>query len=94
MAIVKKEIQIGDVPTAEALQEVKNAQNYEINYDDAPKLSVQELSEFVYANPDCYKPKKQQITLKLDADVIAAFKKLGKGYQTKMNAVLRSAIFK
>ncbi len=93
MAIVKKEIQIGDQPTFDALEEVKNAKKHEINYDDAPKLSKSELSDFVPANPEYYKPKKQQITLKLDADIIAAFKKLGKGYQTKINAALRKAIF-
>ncbi len=38
------------------------------------------------------KPKKreQQLTLRLDADVVACFKAQGKGYQTRMNAVLRS----
>ncbi len=76
--MLSKEIQIGSQPTAEALNEVKNATDYEINYDDAPKLSAEELSEFKPANPEYYKPKKQQITLKLDADVIAAFKKMAK----------------
>ena len=93
MEIVKKEIQIGDQPTFDALKEVESAKNHEINYEDAPKLSEKELLEFVPANPAYYKPKKQQITLKLDADVIEAFKRLGKGYQTKINATLRKAIF-
>lgn len=91
--MASKEIQIGSQPTAEAINEVKNAAGYDINYDDAPKFSAEELSEFKPANPKYYKPKKQQITLKLDADVIAAFKKMGKGYQTKMNAALRKAVF-
>lgn len=93
MEIVKKEIKIGDQPTFDAIKEIEAAKNYEINYEDAPKLSKKELSEFVPANPAYYKPKKQQITLKLDADVIEAFKRLGKGYQTKINAALRKAIF-
>ena len=93
MGIVKKEIQIGDQPTFDALKEVESAKNHEMNYEDAPKLSEKELLEFVPANPAYYKPKKQQITLKLDADVIEAFKRLGKGYHTKINATLRKAIF-
>lgn len=93
MEIVKKEIKIGDQPTFDAIKEIEAAKNHEINYEDAPKLSKKELSEFVPANPVYYKPKKQQITLKLDADVIEAFKRLGKGYQTKINAALRKAIF-
>lgn len=93
MATVKKEILIGVQPAFDALEEVRAAKTYEINYEDAPKLSEKELSEFVPANSEYYKPKKQQITLKLDADVTEAFKSLGKGYQTKINAVLRKAIF-
>ena len=93
MEIVKKEIKIGDQPTFDAIKEIEVAKNHEINYEDASKLSKKELSEFVPANPAYYKPKKQQITLKLDADVIEAFKRLGKGYQTKINAALRKAIF-
>jgi len=38
--------------------------------------------------PQC----KQQITLKLDAPVIAYFKRSGKGYNTRINAVLKSFI--
>ena len=34
--------------------------------------------------------RKQQLTLRLDADVLAWFKAQGKGYQTRMNAVLRA----
>ena len=33
---------------------------------------------------------KRQITLRLDPDVIDFFKAGGQGYQTRMNAVLRS----
>lgn len=91
MAIVKKEIQIGDQPTHDALKEVLEAQKHEIIYDeDSPELSPAQIAEFVPANPQFYKPKKQQITLKLDADIIEAFKKTGKGYQTRMNAALRN----
>lgn len=33
---------------------------------------------------------KTQLTVRLDADVVAWFKGQGRGYQTRMNAVLRS----
>jgi uncharacterized protein (DUF4415 family) len=36
-----------------------------------------------------YRPVKKQITLRLDADVIAWLRTQGKGYQTKANALLR-----
>lgn len=35
---------------------------------------------------------KQQITLRLDAEVIRFFKRTGKGYQSRMGAVLRSYV--
>jgi uncharacterized protein (DUF4415 family) len=35
---------------------------------------------------------KQQLTVRLDRDVIAWFKAQGAGYQTRMNAVLRSYV--
>ena len=35
-------------------------------------------------------PTKQQLTVRFDPDVIAWFKAQGPGYQTRMNAVLRS----
>jgi len=36
-----------------------------------------------------YRPLKQQISLRVDADVLAWFRSRGKKYQTYMNAVLR-----
>ena len=51
------------------------------------------LHDFKPASSEYYKPKKVQITLKLDADVVAAFKSTGKGHQTKINDVLRKATF-
>ncbi len=35
---------------------------------------------------------KQQLTLRLDPDIVRFFKKQGKGYQTRINAVLRSFV--
>ncbi len=36
-----------------------------------------------------YKPVKQQVTLRIDADVLAWFKEKGGKYQTELNKVLR-----
>ena len=56
----------------------------EIDYTDNPKLSEDFFAEAVrWPGP------KQQITLRLDPDVLAFFKAQGKGYQTTINAVLR-----
>ena len=36
-----------------------------------------------------YRPVKQQITARVDADVVAWLKSSGKGYQSRINAILR-----
>jgi uncharacterized protein (DUF4415 family) len=41
-----------------------------------------------------YRPVKQAISLRLDADVIAWLKKPGKGYQTRANRILRERMLR
>ena len=43
------------------------------------------------SNP-LYKPTKQIATVRLDSDVLLWLKSQGKGYQTRMNAILRQAM--
>jgi uncharacterized protein (DUF4415 family) len=43
---------------------------------------------------DFYKPLKKPVTLRLDADVIAWFKKDGRRYQSRINAALRKVMEK
>jgi len=38
---------------------------------------------------ELFKPLKKPVTLRLDADVLAWFKKQGRGYQTRINQALR-----
>jgi uncharacterized protein (DUF4415 family) len=39
-----------------------------------------------------YRPIKQPVTLRLDADILAWFKKQGRGYQTRINRALREFV--
>ena len=39
-----------------------------------------------------YRPIKKPVTLRLDADVLAWFKKSGRGYQTRINRTLRKVM--
>ena len=41
---------------------------------------------------DLYRPVKKPITVRLDADVLAWFKKDGKRYQTRINRALRKVM--
>ncbi|TXJ08625.1 MAG: toxin-antitoxin system, antitoxin component [Acinetobacter sp.] len=39
-----------------------------------------------------YRPVKQQLTVRVDADVVAWLKEQGKGYQSRLNKILRQAM--
>jgi len=41
-----------------------------------------------------YRPVKQQLTVRLDADVLAWLRSTGRGYQTKLNEILRQAMLR
>jgi uncharacterized protein (DUF4415 family) len=41
---------------------------------------------------DLYRPLKKPVTLRLDADVLAWFKRDGKRYQTRINQALRKVM--
>ena len=56
---------------------------------------IPELPESFWKNAvpnPFYRPVKQQLTVRLDADVVAWLKQQGKGYQTRLNQVLREAM--
>ena len=61
-----------------------------IDYSDIPPLTNRFWKHAV-RNP-FYRPVKQQLTVRLDADVIAWLRHQGKGYQTRLNALLRGAM--
>lgn len=58
-----------------------------IDYTDMPRLTDEDFARMV-SNP-YYKPKKVQITARVDSDVVAWLKKGGKGYQTRLNNILK-----
>jgi len=62
----------------------------EIDYSDIPRLTQSFWSNAV-RNP-FYRPIKRQLTVRLDADVIAWLRRQGKGYQTRLNRLLRAAM--
>lgn len=58
-----------------------------IDLADMPELTDAELAEMKPAA--LYRPVKRQITARVDADVLAWLKSQGKGYQSRLNAILR-----
>ncbi len=56
----------------------------ELDYSDNPPLDEDFFSEAI-----TWRGNKQQITLRLDQDVLDFYRRQGKGYQTTINSVLR-----
>ena len=60
-----------------------------IDYSDIPKVTSEWFAKARVVYPSV---PKQQLTVRLDADVVDFFKAKGKGYQTRMNEVLRTYV--
>jgi uncharacterized protein (DUF4415 family) len=76
--------------TEERLAEIKAFQN--TDFSDCPPLTDGQMKEFKPShlrNMANYKPIKKTVNVRLDADIIEWLQKAGKGYQTRMNAILR-----
>jgi uncharacterized protein (DUF4415 family) len=63
-----------------------------IDFNDIPPLS-EEFWQNAVRNP-FYKPTKTATTVRVDSDVLLWLKSKGKGYQTRMNAILRAEMLK
>ncbi len=60
----------------------------DIDYSDIPPLGTEFFKKATVAWP----PAKQQLTIRLDADVLNWLRANGKGYQTRINRILRAAM--
>jgi uncharacterized protein (DUF4415 family) len=88
-----KKIAVGNSLSASQRREIAELAakpDSEIDYSDIPKLQ-EKFWKHAVRNP-FYRPVKQQVTVRLDADVIAWLRMQGKGYQTRLNQVLRAAM--
>lgn len=70
-----------------ALAAVKES---DIDFSDIPATTVQDWKGAVRGK--FYRPVKQQLTVRIDADVVEWLKGQGKGYQSRLNTILRSAM--
>lgn len=67
---------------------VKTMTDEQIDTSDIPPLD-----ESFFANAELRMPQaKPSITIRLDPDILEWFKNQGKGYQTRINAVLRKYV--
>jgi uncharacterized protein (DUF4415 family) len=59
----------------------------EIDLSDIPEVTEEQWQHAIRGR--FYRPVKKQITARVDADVLAWLKRQGKGYQSRINAILR-----
>lgn len=85
---------LADTPVTPArkrrLARLADRPDAEIDFSDVPPLK-ESFWENAVRNP-FYRPIKQQLTVRLDADVVAWLRRHGKGYQTNLNRMLREAM--
>ncbi len=84
-SITTFELDIDNLPplTAEERAEIENLAKIpdkDIDYSDIPNLA---------GASHLYRPLKEMTTIRIDADILAWLRSQGKGYQTKINAILR-----
>jgi uncharacterized protein (DUF4415 family) len=74
------------------LEALAKMSDSDIDFSDIPPLS-DDFWQKVMRNP-FYKPKKQSTTVRVDSDVLLWLKSKGRGYQTRINRILREAMLK
>jgi len=62
----------------------------EIDYTDIPRVPASLLERAVRAG--LYRPVKRHLSVRIDADVLEWLKSQGRGYHTRLNDILRSAM--
>jgi uncharacterized protein (DUF4415 family) len=62
----------------------------DIDFSDSPEITPEQFARALVHKGLPPVPRKIQLTLRLDAEVIDWFKAQGPGYQTRINALLRA----
>ncbi len=70
---------------ARSLDRLREASRRPVDMSDIPEQTMQGSGE-------SHRIRKASVTLRIDADVLAYFKRGGRGYQTRINQVLRHAL--
>jgi len=72
----------------EELRVLQEMTDEDIDYSDIPPVT--DWSKAVVGR--FYRPVKETVTIRLDADVLDWLKQGGKGYQTRVNSILRAVM--
>jgi uncharacterized protein (DUF4415 family) len=78
-------------PSKEDWDRLDSVKDEDIDYSDIPEVT--DFSKFrPWEQRQMFKPVKVTVTCKLDADIVAWLKQGGKGYQTRLNKILRETM--
>lgn len=77
-----------DEATKKRIAELAKLPDSDIDTSDIPEWTEENFAQAVPFR-SLYKPRKEQITARIDADVLLWLKSFGKGYQTLINELLR-----
>jgi uncharacterized protein (DUF4415 family) len=72
-------------PIKSDLARIDRMRDSDIDYSDIPPLDKSFLKKATVPWP----PVKKQLTIRIDADILAWLRAQGKGYQTRINRILR-----
>jgi uncharacterized protein (DUF4415 family) len=61
-----------------------------IDFSDTPELTPRQLARAVVRRGLKPVPRKKQLTIRVDSDVLEWYRSQGPGYQTRINALLRA----
>ena len=64
----------------------------DIDCSDIPPLDTLNLRPRPIVDRSMYRPVKVALTCRLDADIVAWLKQGGRGYQTRLNSILRQVM--
>ena len=62
----------------------------DIDFSDIPEITPEMFARAVLRRNFKPIPRKKQLTLRVDSDVVDWYKKQGPGYQTRINSLLRA----
>lgn len=71
-------------------EQLEAMEDDDIDLSDIPEITPELFAKAMVHRGIGPKPTKQQITLRIDQDVLTWFRQQGRGYQTKINALLRA----
>lgn len=69
---------------------MRTMKDEDIDFSDIPPITPEMFARGIVRRGLKPVPPKKQLTLRLDSDVIEWFKNQGRGYQTKINSLLRA----